>query len=227
MFPVPLDPVPTWTIIAGSVFGTAALLGGAAAVLCVLSRKHAGIAAIVLWSVVWGPHDARIAGWDRVGWAPAIIMGATAPYAPTLVLSIGVASGALGPALRRRAEPAGMVAPTRQDPSRDTRPDILLITVDTVRADAGLMNVGKWTSQSPFTPTRGWTHFTTAVAPAPWTLPSLHSILTSMPVRKHGGGLPTTSGQSARMGGSFGVPYVLQQAGYETVAVVSNPHISP
>ncbi len=106
-------------------------------------------------------------------------------------------------------------------------PNILLITVDTVRHDASLLQEGQWGSKSPFSPTHGWTHFTRAIAPAPWTLPSMHSILTSLPVRRHGGGLPTLEGESRRFNGTFPLPYVLQQVGYETVAVVSNPHISP
>jgi arylsulfatase A-like enzyme len=183
--------------------------------------------AIVAWSAVWGPHDARIAGWHRVGWAPPIVMGVVAPYWPGGVLAMGVAGGVAGALLRDRGDPKGQVALQRKPPARTTRPDILLITVDTVRADAGMLDEGKWTARSPFSPTQGWTHFSEAIAPAPWTLPSMHSLFTSLPVRRHGGGLPAPTGHTSRTGGAIGFPFALQQAGYETVAVVSNPHLSP
>ena len=227
LFPAPLDPVPTWTIIVASVLGTTALLATGAALLCMLSQRHAGVIAIVAWSAVWGPHDARIAGWHRVGWAPTCVMAVMGGYWPAGVMALGVAGGVAGPLFRARGEPKGQNALQRQAPTRANRPDILLITVDTVRADAGLMDDGRWTSRSPFSPIRGWTHFRTAIAPAPWTLPSMHSLFSSLPVRKHGGGLPAESGHTSRVGGAPGFPLVLQRVGYETVAVVSNPHLSP
>jgi arylsulfatase A-like enzyme len=103
---------------------------------------------------------------------------------------------------------------------------LLLITVDTVRSDARLLNEGRWKIETPFSPMQGWTHFTQAISSAPWTLPSLHSLMSSLPVREHGGGLPTALGESRRVPEALPFPYVLQQSGYETWAVVSNPHIS-
>jgi arylsulfatase A-like enzyme len=55
----------------------------------------------------------------------------------------------------------------------------------------------------------------------------MHSLMSSMPVREHGGGLPTSVGKSRRINESIPIAYMLQRAGYETTAIVSNPLLSP
>jgi arylsulfatase A-like enzyme len=227
IYPAPLDPVPSVLVAGLSVVGTTLIVVIAAVILMPAAPRAAGGLALALWAAVWGPHNAQLAGWHRVGWIPTVGMALAAPFWPGTVVLATLAGGASGSLGRFRGESRGRIAPDSETASGVSRPNMLLITVDTVRGDAGLMDLRKWGSKSPFSPVHGWTHFTSAYAPAPWTLPSVHSILTSLPVRQHGGGLPTVSGESRRFAGIFTLPYNLQQAGYETVAVVSNPHIAP
>jgi hypothetical protein len=225
--PVPLDPVPSFTVIVVSLVCTSGLLGLVAALLSGVSRRHAAAFSLALWSAVWGPHQARLAGDHRVGWLPTVALVGTSLVAPGAGVALGSLGGLTGSLVRKRRARQGLTPMNRKVVSNTTEmPNILLITVDTVRADAGLLNDGRWKADSPFSPMRGWTHFAQAIAPAPWTLPSMHSVLSSMPVRSHGGGLPTAIGNSRRVPDSVPFPYVLQQAGYETVAVISNPHLS-
>ena len=227
LVPVPLDPVPSYTVIAVSLVGTALLLGFAAMLLTALSRRHAAALSLALWSAVWGPHQARLGGDHRVGWFPTVALVGATIVAPGAAVVLGTLGGMSGSLVRKRRARQGAVPMSRpNDPDINEMPNILLVTVDTVRADAALLNLGKWKADSPFSPMRGWTQFTQAISPAPWTLPSMHSLMSSLPVRSHGGGLPTAVGNSRRVPDAFPFPYVLQQAGYETVAVISNPHLS-
>ena len=227
MNPAPLDPVPTWTVMLASVVGTTVLLAAIATAMCALSHRHAGVLALAAWAAVWGPSTAERAGWHRVGWAPAVVVAGLGPYAPVAAVTLTVASGAAGPALRGGGSSAGLQAIDRASPDRASQPDMLLVTVEGVGHGEGMMDLGQWGRRSPFSPTQGWTHFSTAIAPAPHTVPSLHSVLTSLPVRDHGGGLPTGTGMSARLDGAMSLPLALQVAGYETSALIGSPQISP
>jgi len=101
-------------------------------------------------------------------------------------------------------------------------PDLVLLTVDTLRADAaGSMVAARRLAD-------GGTRFTQAQAPAPWTLPSVATLLTGRP--------PSDHGAVAREGGRYSeldpaVPTVaeaLAAAGWDTVAVAApNPFVGP
>ncbi len=96
------------------------------------------------------------------------------------------------------------------------RPDVLLITVDTLRADAAL------SMPSP----GDWLVFDQAVSPAPWTSPSFYSLFTGLPVVAHGGGLPLGDQEYSKP--LEGLPWlteVIVGAGYETAAWTCNPHL--
>ena len=121
MNPAPLDPVPTWTVMLASVVGTTVLLAAIATVMCALSHRHAGVLALAAWAAVWGPSTAERAGWHRVGWAPAVVVAGLGPYAPVAAVTLTVASGAAGPALRAPIEaaiPAGSVRAASFKPPR-------------------------------------------------------------------------------------------------------------
>jgi len=227
MNPAPLDPVPTLTVMVVSVLSTTALLALGAMLMCAISQRHAGVLAMAVFAGVWGPHTSELAGWHRVGWAPTVVIAAMGPFAPAGAVVLTVASGAAGPTLRDGAAPRGLVAGNREVANRLTQPDVLLVTVEGVGSDDGMMDEGRWGRRSRFSPTNGWTHYTTAIAPAPSTLPSAHSLLTSLPVRDHGGGLTTPNGDSKRVNGVMSLPVALQLAGYETTAVIASPMISP
>jgi arylsulfatase A-like enzyme len=226
VFPGPLDPTPTMLAMLVSVVGTGLLLATCAFIWCWASPKYAAAWTVVLWSAVWGPHNARIAGWHRVGWFPTVALAGVAPFAPGFTVAVGALGGITSGLVRSRGGREGFNPLARDSIRSGSSPDLLLITVDTVRSDAQLLNEGRWKVDTPFSPMQGWTHFTQAIASAPWTLPSMHSLMSSLPVREHGGGLPTAVGESRRVPEAVPFPYVLQQSGYETWAVVSNPHLS-
>jgi hypothetical protein len=227
MAPSPLDPTPTMFATALSVVGTGVLLAVGARVMAELSPRSAAGMILAVWAGVWGPHQARMNGWHRVGWAPPLVIGAAAFLLPGSAVIMGTLGGAAGAVFRHRGGKAGLTPIVRDQVTTDGLPDILLVTVDTVRSDALLMHGGRWKPDSPFSPMRGWVHYKEAIAPAPWTLPSMHSLMSSMPVREHGGGLPTSVGKSRRINESIPIAYMLQRAGYETTAIVSNPLLSP
>ena len=74
-----------------------------------------------------------------------------------------------------------MTAARVPDATRGQGVDRVLITIDTLRLDAPL-DLGP-----------GWTRCP-AVAPAPWTLPSVYGLMTGAAVRHHLGGLPAGHG---------------------------------
>ena len=127
-----------------------------------------------------------------------------------LALSILVPTLALASACRRPAPPVAATA---------ERPNVLLVTIDTLRAD----HVGAYGYQTAATPTldalaaRG-VRFKTVVAHAPLTGPSHASILTGL----------TPLGHGFRNNGGFILPLTVRtaaedfrQAGYRTGAVIS------
>jgi len=54
----------------------------------------------------------------------------------------------------------------------------------------------------------------------------MHSLLSGYSVKEHGGGLDLGRTASRRVPDAIPMPYILQQAGYETRALVSNPYLS-
>jgi arylsulfatase A-like enzyme len=85
----------------------------------------------------------------------------------------------------------GRVLPSRIDPDRDGPPNLLVLGVDTLRADhLGLYGYGQPTSpQLDRLAARG-TIFQDVTAPAPWTLPSFSSALSGVMPGLHGAYLP-------------------------------------
>jgi arylsulfatase A-like enzyme len=112
---------------------------------------------------------------------------------------------------------------TRQPPT-DGPPNLLLIVVDTLRADhLGLYGYGRDTSPRLDAWSDGAMVFDRAYSHAPWTKPSIASLLTSQLPRDHGvhdwdhaldPSLPTLQG-------------ALQSAGYRTEAYVSHHALDP
>jgi arylsulfatase A-like enzyme len=109
-------------------------------------------------------------------------------------------------------------------PSSVARPNVLLIVVDTLRADA----LGTYGNREALTPNidalaeRGQT-YETAYSPAPWTLPSTASILTGRPVAWHGLRGP---GAAYLADGQRTIAEVFQDAGFKTGAFTCNPLVS-
>jgi arylsulfatase A-like enzyme len=104
-------------------------------------------------------------------------------------------------------------------PSEDTRPDLVLVVVDTLRAD----HLSAYGYERPTSPgldalARDGVVFLDNTAQSSWTLPSVASYMTGRHVFVNAQRLPD------------GVPSLaerLSAAGYETAAFIGNPAVSP
>jgi len=133
-----------------------------------------------------------------------------------LVLGVLVACGLLGGCTERPADPA--------------RPDILLVVIDTLRAD----HVGVYGSERPTTPhidalAGEGSHFRRAYAQSSWTLPSVASLLTGLLPHQHRVGRhPTEARRFGRLAPE--IPTLaerLGEAGYARGAIVNNTFLAP
>jgi len=104
--------------------------------------------------------------------------------------------------------------------ARAEAPDVILICVDTLRADSARA------MSSYQRLAREGTEFTRAQAAGPWTMPSMATVMTGLPPWSHGAG----SGAGwAYVGLSHETPVLaelLAGAGYDTAALVHNPVVS-
>jgi arylsulfatase A-like enzyme len=99
-------------------------------------------------------------------------------------------------------------------------PDIVLLTVDTLRAD-----VGRDMESYRRIAERG-AAFTAAQSPAPWTLPSMATLLSGVEMERHGARRRPEGRFGVIDPGLRGVAARLSAAGYDTAAVVSpNPFV--
>jgi arylsulfatase A-like enzyme len=114
----------------------------------------------------------------------------------------------------------------------DARPNIVLITIDALRAD----HLGAYGSTAGLTPNldafaRQAARYHAAYASAPWTLPSFAALFTSLPPSECG--LTTSQPESTQWYSQVArlpdrVPLLseqLQRAGYVTAAVLTNPFL--
>lgn len=104
---------------------------------------------------------------------------------------------------------------TQTSPAPADRPDIVLITVDTLRADAGAEM-----ATVSLLAERG-TSFTGAQAPAPWTLPSMGTLMTGEPIEVHGAAKVPKLGFTPMRGEVQTLAEKLSAEGYDTAAFVS------
>lgn len=111
------------------------------------------------------------------------------------------------------------------DPAR--RPDVLLLLVDTLRADhLGLYGYPRPTSPELDRFAARAIVFEEVLAPASWTLPSVASLFTSSYVSRHGLRAKRGNESSTRMRADLPtLAEAFSQAGYRSVAVVANPWV--
>ena len=88
--------------------------------------------------------------------------------------------------------PAAKAVAVAADP---TSPDVVLVSIDTLRAD----HLGVYGRSPTLTPemdriAREGVVFTRGLASSPWTTPSVASLLTGLPTIRHGAGLPLSAG---------------------------------
>jgi arylsulfatase A-like enzyme len=125
--------------------------------------------------------------------------------------------------------PQASAAPVAADP---TSPDVVLVSIDTLRAD----HLGVYGRSPTLTPemdriAREGVVFTRALASSPWTTPSVASLLTGLPTIRHGAGLPLSAGFTfarAPLDGRFTtLAERFAAAGYRTRGVVANGFLGP
>lgn len=183
----------------------------------------------------------------RAGWVPIqVALPAEPGRTSTLRLSLGPGKG------HEEAEIFGAFGDPSLDPlshegalPEDAPPDLVLLVVDTLRADA--LGVGGHPSPaaSPALDAlaQAGTWYAQARAPSPWTLPSMGSLLTGLPLEAHGAGWRTEARRAAaaadrpRRGPRTDLSPVdpdvtrlaerLRTAGYRTDLVASNLYLEP
>lgn len=112
------------------------------------------------------------------------------------------------------------------------RPDVVLVSVDTLRAD----RLGAYGRSPSITPEMDRVAgegvvLRRVLAAGPWTVPSVASMLTGLPTERHGAGRPQTAAMTFMRSPLPGEQTTLAErfaaAGYRTRAVVTNGFITP
>jgi arylsulfatase A-like enzyme len=116
------------------------------------------------------------------------------------------------------------MSPSSTTLAHATRPNVLLVVIDTLRADhLSLYGYSRATSPMLTRLAQEGVIFDTAIAQAPWTKPSVASLLTGTHVHRHGVvWRPDVLGSQLSS-----LPETMQLAGYQTAAFSSNPWITP
>jgi arylsulfatase A-like enzyme len=116
-------------------------------------------------------------------------------------------------------------------PALAGQPNVLLISIDTLRAD----HLGNYGDRHGLTPNldrlaREGVAFTQAITSSPWTLPAMASLFTAQYPRHHGAGSITNGrtplGRSGLPPKTWTLTQALQGAGYRTHAIVTNPYLA-
>ena len=113
-------------------------------------------------------------------------------------------------------------------------PNVILIIIDTVRKD----HFSCYGYQRETTPridefAKEAVKFENAIAPSPWTLPSIASILTGLWPHRHLAGYPVKDEETGQEGLTYlsesavSIAEVLLQQGYQTVGFFQNPFVDP
>lgn len=130
------------------------------------------------------------------------------------------------------ASPARTDKGKAQVPAAGERPDVVLVSIDTLRAD----HLGAYGRSPTITPemdriAREGVVFTRGLAAAPWTTPSVGAILTGLPTTRHGAGLPLKAGftflRSSLDARFTTLAERFAAAGYRTRGVVANGFLGP
>lgn len=107
-------------------------------------------------------------------------------------------------------------------PAGTARPNVLLVSIDSLRADhLGAYGYGRDTSPAIDALARDGVLFEQAIAPAPWTIPSHMTLLTGLSPEVHG----VVSRQNRLSPDAVTLAEVLRDAGYDTAAFVSGPTV--
>jgi arylsulfatase A-like enzyme len=210
--------------------GLAALDLPVAIVLSVALGATSGLLARLLWrrgpgSLAWVPLAALLApqllrpltddyAWDSLLSGAIVLLAWLLPRVAGGLAGLVVVAVPVAVAVGLDRGEGSMVP--HEGPASE-HPDVLLITVDTLRADAGL----------ELPQAESWRVYEQAVSGAPWTLPAMISLFAGQPVREHGGGLRPEHGRgytTAREPHGW-LPLAFAQGGYRCAAFTSNPYL--
>lgn len=113
-------------------------------------------------------------------------------------------------------------AKTERETAMPGAPNILLISIDSLRADhLGAYGYRRATSPNIDAIARGGTAFETVISPTSWTLPAHMTMLTSLPPEKHG----VITDRFRLAHDIETVPQRLHRAGYDTAGFVSATYL--
>jgi arylsulfatase A-like enzyme len=171
---------------------------------------------------------------DRRWWDARVDLGLAAPGA----VDVELETAAVGPGRQAAGTPGWSAVRVvegrwqeRQDAS-PAHPSVLVLLVDTLRADAlGVYGASPSPSPTVDALARGGLVFDWMIAQAPWTLPSVATLLTGLPPRSHGvTGSFTADGKIVRGEGDASflprqlvtLPEHAEEAGITTVGVSTN-----
>lgn len=116
-------------------------------------------------------------------------------------------------------------------PSAGDRPNVLLISIDTLRAD----HLGRYGGPAGLTPhldliAADGVTFLETISSSPWTLPAMASVMTGLYPYHHRAGIITNRrnplGRSALPTDTWTLASALQAQGYRTHAIVTNPYLA-
>lgn len=140
-----------------------------------------------------------------------------------LRLALRAEGGAVRLARPRVVSEARQSAPVPVRKEEKSRPNVVIYLVDTLRADRlGCYGYSKPTSPHLDRFAEGATLFETAIAQAPWTRPSVASVLTGMNPLEH----RVRTLESRLPDAAETLPERLRAAGYRTAAFSTNWHVS-
>jgi arylsulfatase A-like enzyme len=114
-------------------------------------------------------------------------------------------------------------------PGRKPGKNLVIVLVDTLRADA----VGAYGSRDGLTPNidrfaAQGVRFSEMLSPAPWTLPSVSSLMTGLQPQTHGAGIRYGEfAPSGLVSGVHTIAEVLRESGVYTLGVYHNIYINP
>ena len=214
----------TWAV----AFAAVSAIGG-----WMLADQWAAGPLVPPWLEPWVEAAAALAAAFATTWVrvPAAGLKAGAAAMPVLLaLALAPVPGAGGPS----GNPDLGEAETPPEPSAPTSgmPDVVLVSIDTLRAD----RLGAYGRSPTITPEMDRVAgegvvFSRTLASSPWTVPSVASMLTGLPAVRHGAGMALGSGQTfLRSALKFEHTTLAERfaaAGYRTRAVVANGFLSP
>ena len=146
---------------------------------------------------------------------PRIPVGRGLGAFAALILASALVAGAEAKRTGEPSQPAGVSQPVRH---------VILITVDTLRADA-LSAYDRDAAPTPYIDqmARDGLMFTKALSPAPWTLPAMASIMTGVSPSVHG----AIKRDSRLSDNAKTLAEYMREAGYRTAATGDNSLLKP